>query len=185
MRHECSQSDDIIYEWYWFYIYYRSMHDGRTFGSQNIKDNLLNLDMKTEFVKVTGGSNGGNWVLRVSGTANSDSPVSFIFYAGLDGDGELTNKDNRIVGNSMEHGDFSLAWKVKNDHDDVALRSLEIPRGRIWQIKPFVQKYIHDNAGRSKKSDPKEVFSAGRFAKPGESTNILLFQGFFSKKFQV
>ena len=59
---------------------------------------------------------GGDWAVRISGKPldpNRRNDVSVLFYAGLDGQGDLKwTKDDSgrqyIVGNSPELGDFAL-----------------------------------------------------------------------------
>ena len=168
---------------------FRNAHDGRTFGSQTIHDNRFKLNLKTDFVKVAGGENGGNWALRVSGTPAPNDMISIIFYVGTDGNGELMNVDNKIVGKTLELGDFSVEWNEKDNNENVFLRSLEIPRGKLWKIKYFTQKFISENANQvSKQKNPQiqDILAAGTMTKSDkESHNVLLFQGFFKKDFQV
>lgn len=165
------------------------MHDGRTFGSQSIKDNLLNLDLKTEFVKIFSGQNGGHWVLRVTGTPKSNKPVSIVFYAGVDGKGGLMNINNQIVGNTPDLGDFSMTWRGKENTDAAFLRSLDIPKGELWQIKTFTQNFILQNAQKLMKKnavDFQTIFAAGHLTKSSQNIhNVLLFQAVFTKDFQV
>uniref|UniRef100_A0A8C8E738 Mannosyl-oligosaccharide glucosidase n=1 Tax=Otus sunia TaxID=257818 RepID=A0A8C8E738_9STRI len=57
LRHTCEQSDGPSrYGW--------RMHDGESFGVQEIRDEGLVL--KTEFVKRPGGEHGGDWSWRVT-----------------------------------------------------------------------------------------------------------------------
>lgn len=57
LRHTCEQGDRLQgYGWL--------MHDGITFGVQEIRDNDFTLT--TEFVKRMGGDHGGDWTWRVT-----------------------------------------------------------------------------------------------------------------------
>ncbi|NXG76109.1 MOGS glucosidase, partial [Baryphthengus martii] len=57
LRHTCEQSDGLSrYGWL--------MHDGESFGVQEIQDGALRLS--TEFVKRPGGQHGGDWSWRVT-----------------------------------------------------------------------------------------------------------------------
>jgi len=57
LRHTCEQGDHLQgYGWL--------MHDGLTFGVQEIQDNDFTLT--TEFVKRTGGDHGGDWTWRIT-----------------------------------------------------------------------------------------------------------------------
>ncbi|KAI8828821.1 glycoside hydrolase [Chytriomyces cf. hyalinus JEL632] len=119
MRHSCEQGDELdSYAWL--------QHDGRSFGSQSIKDKDANVHIKTELLKSPGGDHGGDWVVRVSGTPMNESESSAIavyFYMALAGDGNLeivnTNGKSRgldsvqLNGNVNGLGDFSFYM-----HDD-------------------------------------------------------------------
>lgn len=57
LRHTCEQSDGLPrYGWL--------LHDGLSFGVQEIRDGGLSL--QTEFVKRPGGQHGGDWSWRVT-----------------------------------------------------------------------------------------------------------------------
>lgn len=57
LRHTCEQGDRLqSYGWL--------MHDGVTFGVQEIRDNDFTLT--TEFVKRVGGDHGGDWTWRIT-----------------------------------------------------------------------------------------------------------------------
>lgn len=57
LRHTCEQGDRLHgYGWL--------MHDGLTFGVQEIRDGDLTLT--TEFVKRMGGNHGGDWTWRIT-----------------------------------------------------------------------------------------------------------------------
>lgn len=57
LRHTCEQGDHLQgYGWL--------MHDGLTFGVQEIRDNDFTLT--TEFVKRIGGDHGGDWTWRIT-----------------------------------------------------------------------------------------------------------------------
>lgn len=57
LRHTCEQGDRLQgYGWL--------MHDGLTFGVQEIRDNDFTLT--TEFVKRIGGDHGGDWTWRIT-----------------------------------------------------------------------------------------------------------------------
>jgi len=84
LRHWCNQDDDLeSYVW--------KMHDGRSFGSQEIREKTYTVT--TDFVKQPGGSHGGQWSARIKFSpkdANRPVVVSSFFYAALDGnDGSI------------------------------------------------------------------------------------------------
>ncbi|KAI5820097.1 glycoside hydrolase [Pyronema omphalodes] len=114
-RHQCEQSDDMAgYGW--------EEYDVRTGGKQVIYDKHNKVDISTEFVKVEGGYNGGNWGVRIKGTlredAKEDTKTTVFFYVGNEGAGEiklLNEPDNLGLGGVIELqgslpvlGDFKL-----------------------------------------------------------------------------
>lgn len=57
LRHTCEQGDHLqSYGWL--------MHDGLTFGVQEIRD--TDFTLTTEFVKRLGGDHGGDWTWRIT-----------------------------------------------------------------------------------------------------------------------
>lgn len=108
LRHTCEQGDGLArYGWL--------MHDGVNFGVQEIKDKGFSL--RTEFVKRKGGSHGGDWSWRISGS--SEGPpgqvLSLFFYVATDGQGTLTpHMDGRhlshVTGLSEELGGFTIRF---------------------------------------------------------------------------
>ena len=97
-------------------------YDARKGGKQTIYDKANFIDIKTQFVKIPGGNNGGSWAVRVSGTPRSDAPedlkATVVFYAALEGLGglEVQNElnplgyegDVTLKGYSEGLGDYSL-----------------------------------------------------------------------------
>lgn len=65
MRHACDQGDGIA-----GYGYHK--HDGREYASQEINDTPSNIKITTEFIKVPGGKNGGDWGVRIRGSPVKD-----------------------------------------------------------------------------------------------------------------
>lgn len=65
IRHACDQGDGI--EGYGYH-----KHDGREYASQEINDKPSNIKLNTEFIKVPGGKNGGDWGVRISGTTMNE-----------------------------------------------------------------------------------------------------------------
>lgn len=68
LRHTCEQGDRLQgYGWL--------MHDGITFGVQEIRDNDFTLT--TEFVKRMGGDHGGDWTWRITAKQHVSTGCSF------------------------------------------------------------------------------------------------------------
>lgn len=140
-------------------------YDVRQGGRQTIHDAGNSIDITTDFVKVPGGSHGGNWGVRVKGTPREDAPAHLIstvlFYAGMEGFGSLSvqNEPNDLgiegdvtmQGSSNELGDFTLEITEgpnTNAHpppthpshaekpmDRTLVDSLQVPGDQIWQAK--------------------------------------------------
>lgn len=113
LRHTCEQSDGLQrYGWV--------MHDGQSFGLQDIHDRGLLL--RTEFVKRPGGRHGGEWSWRVTarqdgGAAGSQAAlISLFFYVATDGQGTLRphledgTRLAAVSGTSEELGDFKVTF---------------------------------------------------------------------------
>ncbi|KAL5038334.1 hypothetical protein BDV3_006485 [Batrachochytrium dendrobatidis] len=83
IRHSCEQDAGLAgYAW--------NKHSGRNFGDQTIIDKTNNVSIRTQFLK---SADGTDWTVRISGTPLPDSTtadISLLFYAGLDGQGEIT-----------------------------------------------------------------------------------------------
>lgn len=143
-------------------------YDVRTGGQQTIHDAGNNIDITTSFVKIPGGSHGGNWAVRVKGTPRQDAPehliTTVIFYAGMEGFGSLgvRNEPNTLgiegslimEGATNELGEFTLeitegpdsnsppptvhASAAEKPLDRTLVASLQVPDEGIWQVKPII-----------------------------------------------
>lgn len=112
LRHTCEQ-DDHLQSYGWL------MHDGMTFGVQEIRDN--NFILTTEFVKRMGGDNGGDWTWRITAKQHSSAAkapvISLMFYAAADTQGSLQahveerNRLASITGFSEELGNFKITFR--------------------------------------------------------------------------
>ncbi|XP_053712097.1 mannosyl-oligosaccharide glucosidase [Synchiropus splendidus] len=111
LRHTCEQGDRLQgYGWL--------MHDGLTFGVQEIKESDFTLT--TEFVKRMGGDHGGDWTWRITAKQHSSAPqppvISLMFYAAADTQGflEAHVEDKKrlasITGFSEELGNFKITF---------------------------------------------------------------------------
>ncbi|NXJ87212.1 MOGS glucosidase, partial [Trogon melanurus] len=110
LRHTCEQSDGLSrYGWL--------MHDGRSFGTQEIRDGALTLT--TEFVKRPGGQHGGDWSWRITARTEEPGPaplLSLFFYVATDEQGTLRPRLENgtrlaaVTGHTEELGSFTLTF---------------------------------------------------------------------------
>ncbi|KAM6289128.1 mannosyl-oligosaccharide glucosidase [Aegotheles albertisi] len=111
LRHTCEQGGGPgRYGWV--------MHDGESFGAQEIRDGGLAL--RTEFVKRAGGEHGGDWSWRISarteGTGGPAPLLSFFFYVATDEQGTLRPRLENgtrlaaVTGTTEELGDFTVTF---------------------------------------------------------------------------
>ena len=140
-------------------------YDVRTGGRQTIHDTGNLLDLTTEFVKIPGGSHGGNWAARITGSPREDAPAdiktTIVFYTGIEGFGtvEVANEYDELgyegtvtlKGQSQELGDFKVEITEgprTNSHppaqypgyaerplDRTRIRSMQVPETALWQAK--------------------------------------------------
>ncbi|KAI9785275.1 MAG: Processing alpha glucosidase I [Peltula sp. TS41687] len=157
-RYTCEQNEGMAgYGW--------DEYDIRTGGRQIIHDAGNNLDLQTEFVKVPGGTKGGNWGVRIKGTPRKDAPpklkTTVILNAAMEGLGTLdvaNEKDQlgysdtvTLSGSSSELGQFKIditQGPAKNSHpihshpshadkpmDRTIVHSFQLPQEALWQTK--------------------------------------------------
>ena len=147
-------------------------YDVRRGGHQTIYDAGNAIDITTDFVKVPGGSHGGNWGVRIKGVPREDAPenlfTTVIFYAGMEGLGrlEVTNEPDdlgvegsvKFAGTSDGLGDFTMEiteGPESNLHpppthesyaekplDRTIVASAQISEENIWQAKPILFQQI-------------------------------------------
>ncbi|XP_018377685.1 PREDICTED: mannosyl-oligosaccharide glucosidase GCS1 [Trachymyrmex cornetzi] len=115
-RHWCEQGDELDrYAWL--------EHDGRTFGVQEIVDDLAVI--RTTFVKKPGGYHGGDWTARIAVSANKeqvDEEMSLLFYTAIEEDTRGWIKANLgdynrltgIEGNTFGLGSFIINVNLIN-----------------------------------------------------------------------
>ncbi|KAL3257751.1 hypothetical protein ABHI18_006579 [Aspergillus niger] len=158
-RHTCEQNEGMAgYGW--------DEYDIRKGGRQTIHDAGNSLDLTIDFVKVPGGQHGGSWAARVKGVprgdADPDQPTSVLFYAGLEGLGNLGVEgepedprgftgDVKLGGFTTDLGDFSIdvtSGPESNEYpehghptydekplDRTLVSSLTMHPEQLWQTK--------------------------------------------------
>ncbi|KAI9865035.1 MAG: Processing alpha glucosidase I [Vezdaea acicularis] len=156
-RHTCEQNEGMLgYGW--------DEYDTRTGGRQVVHDSGNKIDLTTEFVKIPGGTNGGNWAVRIKGSprddASADLKTTVVFYAAIEGLGSLSVEgddalgfegDVTIEGKSPELGEFKIditTGSKSNKYpihahpshrekplDRTRVDSLQLPDQALWQAK--------------------------------------------------
>ncbi|ORE08505.1 glycoside hydrolase [Rhizopus microsporus var. microsporus] len=163
IRHACDQGDGIA-----GYGYHK--HDGRGFASQVINDTPSNIRIHTEFIKVPGGNNGGDWGVRIRGIPINDqvpSITSVLFYVGIEGQGgvDLMSKLSkkglespiRLEGDTPELGDFEIqivdgplntypGQGIQQDLARTQWSGKEVPTGKVWRAKDIISEELVMNA---------------------------------------
>lgn len=163
-RHSCEQSDELLGYGY-------TKHDGRDFASHYVKDQLNNIRLESEFLKVPGGEFGGSWALRIRGERldpNLGARISLINYFGLDGLGtfQLENEEDEegideaihLSGSSTQLGEFNIrihdnpankpviAFRNPQELEDKPARAqylgTQMPPGSIWRAKDRILQAI-------------------------------------------
>ncbi|XMA12151.1 hypothetical protein WAI453_004942 [Rhynchosporium graminicola] len=164
-RHTCEQGDDMKgYGWDQF--------DARTGGQQNIYDEGNGINIRTQFVKIPGGSNGGSWAVRVRGTVREGAPPDLkstvVWYNSLEGLGslEVENEfdergyegDVTLKGDSAGLGEYKVTvtsgrgLHPAGSHpsyeekplDRTIVHSMQAPEQILWQVKPIVFKGLKE-----------------------------------------
>ncbi|KAJ9617992.1 Processing alpha glucosidase I [Knufia peltigerae] len=207
-RHTCEQNEGMAgYGW--------EEYDAQNGGRQTIHDTGNKLDLTIDFVKVPGGQNGGSWAARIKGTPREDAHpnlvTAFIFYAGMEGLGELafqetdTSADQKVIlhGSTVELGDFNfifsdsaenrMPYKTHPSWDEKPLdrplvSSLQIPPEAIWQAKNVVFASMKQDIdryikeyGQENMPPPWAAFSISEHPGPG---NFHMIQKTFVGEFQ-
>lgn len=159
-RHACSQDDQLrSYTW--------NVYDPRQGGVQTIEDTLNNVRITTEFIKVSGGQNGGSWAARVKGEPLNPSAMSrpsLIWYLGLEGLGGLdmdTDEEEdgldgevKFSGSTPELDEFTIRIVDHPDNSYITegphasafsaragkthYLGQPIPTGHIWQARDSI-----------------------------------------------
>ncbi|KAF8344136.1 glycoside hydrolase family 63 protein [Cantharellus anzutake] len=167
-RHACEQGDRFEgYTW--------TEHDPRLGGIQVLNDTRMNVQLTTEWLKVSGGETGGSWAARISGKPiREDEPSStaIYFYVGSDGLGslELENEEDgngiegviRFTGSTSHLGDFRLriedgpdvtyvteglhAERFSRKLGKTSFIGLPLQQGQVWKAKELLLRNIFQEA---------------------------------------
>ncbi|KAI9471930.1 MAG: glycoside hydrolase [Benjaminiella poitrasii] len=159
VRHACDQGDGI--EGYGYH-----KHDGREFASQEINDKPSNIKLKTEFIKISNGKDGGDWGVRIRGTPIDDFTVpitSIMFYVGIEGEGGIDIMSNpskkglkspvKLEGDTPDLGDFEIqivdgplnTYPQEGLNQDLKRTQWwgkQVPEGQVWRSKDFIMENV-------------------------------------------
>ena len=145
LRHTCEQDEGMVgYGW--------TAYDVRTGGVQIVNDTGNQVDLITQFAKVSDGGSYGRWGLRVKGIPRVDAhyhqKTTVIFYLGSEDPlsglecmhgTNLSNNDVVCNGTMNSLPDFRLQV---TDHgldgnlfQNTSVKSLTVPTATIWQAK--------------------------------------------------
>ncbi|KAM4673155.1 mannosyl-oligosaccharide glucosidase [Amazona ochrocephala] len=166
LRHTCEESDGLSrYGWL--------MHDGESFGVQEIRDGALVL--RTEFLKRPGGQHGGDWSWRVTARMeNTTAPpplLSLFFYVATDGQGTLEPQLENgtrlaaVKGTTEELGDFTLRFLrptvlSSEDPKHASYHWLEAPSPGLHRLTELVRSSLSPRAAFSAPGRPRRRFFA-------------------------
>lgn len=167
IRHACDTGDDMKgYGW--------ERYDPRAGGTQVFHDTEQHLELTTEFVK---NKEGNAWAIRVKGVPHelpdgSDRVTSIVFYAGLEGSGNLNllnsedqkgiSGDLKLKGKSPELGNFDLLITEgnnkhpKSSHELAQMRpadrarhiSLKVPDDNVWKARDIFVTLMQDSVSK-------------------------------------
>uniref|UniRef100_A0AAQ4QZG0 Mannosyl-oligosaccharide glucosidase n=1 Tax=Gasterosteus aculeatus aculeatus TaxID=481459 RepID=A0AAQ4QZG0_GASAC len=153
LRHTCEQGDRLQgYGWL--------MHDGITFGVQEIRDSDFTLT--TEFVKRMGGDHGGDWTWRVTAKQHvsagffsaPQAPVlSLMFYTAADTQGSLEAhlEDGKrlasVTGFSKELGNFKITFRKSELLEPASRPTLPFLRRLFPRLKTWFDWYNTTQTG--------------------------------------
>ncbi|KAF9090912.1 Processing alpha glucosidase I [Mortierella sp. GBA35] len=191
IRHGCEEGDAFEkYGWL--------KHDGRTFGTQQLKDTRNNVEITTEFIKVPGGEHGGSWGARISGKPIREGEpmsISTIYYLGLDGEGQLSvNSESYDVrapirGSAKGLGDFDISiQQTKGTEKPTHFIGASVPAGSIWRAKEFAKEILAHKAQIVQQQGVTDLHPQDLFALPdqfyGGIPNIILIQMNYDSEFE-
>lgn len=178
-RHWCDQGDKLLkYGWL--------KHDGVNFGTQEIQDN--DFILTTEFVKRPGGDHGGDWTARINVQPNAKDPerprlVSLLFYAALDGQGQLSpilakssKRLNGISGFADELGHFRLTFPKSVSNTSYRHSFLVTFSPGLDNIKEAVTNGIGVEAWDQARKVPYFVLGGHQVPKDMHEPNLVVFQ---------
>ncbi|KAF9134810.1 Processing alpha glucosidase I [Mortierella sp. 14UC] len=192
IRHGCEERDGFEkYGWL--------KHDGRTFGTQELKDTRNNVELTTEFIKIPGGTHGGSWGARISGKPirkGEPMSISTLYYIGLDGEGQLnidsSNYDVRapIGGHAKELGDFDISIvQTKGEEQPTHYTGAAIPPGSLWRAKEFAKEILMHKAQTMYQQGatdflPQELYILPDQFYGGGNPNVVLIQMNYDSEFE-
>lgn len=166
-RHYCDQNLDFQgFGW--------ESYDPRIGGTQFFKDNELNINITTDFIK----NDDGNWALKIRGKPKAgfeNQTMSIVFYTGLEGEGSLVSGSGKpangfkpgetinLIGNSPDLNDFIIQINdgpASNQHKKIKKKelldpsinpakthymSLRVTDDNVWQASEIFKILLQDS----------------------------------------
>ncbi|KAF8970494.1 Processing alpha glucosidase I [Entomortierella lignicola] len=198
IRHGCEERDGLEkYGWL--------KNDGRTFGTQQLKDTRNNVELTTDFIKIPGGGHGGSWGARISGKPIREGEpmtIAALYYIGVDGEGNIDVKSDdfavqspiTIEGDAKDLGEFEFVLEQisgNNVGEPINHLGAPISRGNVWRAKDFTREIIIRRATELQKTGrtdftPQEIFALPNriYAENGERSNLYVFQMNYDSPFE-
>ncbi|KAF9584660.1 Processing alpha glucosidase I [Lunasporangiospora selenospora] len=179
IRHGCEEGDKFEkYGWL--------KNDGRSFGTQQLKDTKNNIEITTEFIKLAGGEHGGSWGARISGKPiHEDEPmsVSMMYYVGHEGQGQITSKKDEskatahLNGQTPDLGRFEVDIEQTKGADAgkkaFRVASLTARPVGVWRVKDLVRDIIIQRAQSLQSSGNQNLAPEEFLAMPEMAYGIL------------
>jgi len=183
LRYTCEQSDNLP-KYGWQY------HDGKTFGIQEIVDE--DFILTTEFIKLHGGTHGGDWTARFKAEArnpkDSGQVVSLLYALTNEGKERIfkTNKNDQIIqfyGETKTLGHYKIRFQTNKGKFNFTsyLSSYEED---IYNVKDAVLGKLQYK--KVKGSSQKLVgLSGDKKDEAGRDPNFFVYQMTFALPFEV
>ena len=169
LRHWCEQGDNLR-QFGW------NKHDGRHFGIQNILDRGVRVE--TSFVKVAGGSHGGDWTNRISFNGVDGTEVSMLYYVavedGSDASVEAQYDESGAMSGVNGHSSTLSSWRLWWETSDHSTSISE--KYHISTVTPGLQ-HITDTVMRSfRLFNGRSIGLESSLEKKGKKPNLIVLQ---------
>lgn len=157
LRHTCEQDEGMAgYGW--------TTYDVRSGGIQIVNDTINQLDLITNFAKISNDGHYGGWGLRIKGIPRSATPedqkTTVIFYLGSQnptsrtecvGEKERGPSNSGVFceGTTPGLGDYKVHIPAQpfdnSSFRRTSVRSLSVPADKIWEAKTIFTTHVEDS----------------------------------------